>query len=400
MRLHHLALALLFCSLPALPSWAAAADSTVNGNTAFALDLYRKLNAGDGNLFFSPYSISTCLAMVYAGARGETESQMARTFHFDTNQAELHTAFGDLQKHLNDIQSKKEIELNIANGLWAQKEHPFLPAFLDITTKNYAAKIEQVDFRASAEAVRAQINNWVSGQTKDKIKDLIPAGALNGVTRLVLANAIYFKGKWQQPFQEKSTTTAPFFASANKTVQAKLMYQTAKFRYRETDSLQSLEMPYAGRDISMVVLLPKQKDGLKQLEESLDAAQMNAGLDQAAIREVHVFIPKFKLTQEFDLSKTLAAMGMSDGFSASADFSGMDGKRDLYISTVVHKAFVEVDEQGTEAAAATGVAIRSEAVLRPQPVPTFRADRPFLFLIRDTHSGSILFIGRVTNPTK
>ena len=205
--------------------------------------------------------------MTYAGARGETESQMARTFHFDTNQAVFHSAFGGLQRQLNAVQQKKEVELNVANGLWAQKGHPFLGKFLDTATVRYDAKVEQVDFRAAAEAARKEINDWVSDRTKGRIKDLIPAGALNDMTRLVLANAIYFKGKWQQPFQEGLTASLPFYISTNKTVQAKLMYQTAKFRYRETDSLQSLEMPYAGRDISMVVLLPKQKDGLKQLEE-------------------------------------------------------------------------------------------------------------------------------------
>ncbi|HTA31011.1 MAG TPA: serpin family protein [Candidatus Cybelea sp.] len=383
------------------PATFASETNAVAGNTAFALDLYKQLNSGDGNLFFSPYSISTCLAMTYAGARGNTEAQMARTLHFGADQAQLHAAFGDLQKHLNDIQTKKEVELNIANGLWAQREHPFLPAFLDTATKDYAAKVEQVDFRTSFEAVRAQINDWVSDRTKGKIKDLIPAGALNGLTRLVLANAIYFKGKWQRPFEERFTATLPFYVTTNYLTQAKLMQRTDNFGYAETENLQLLEMDYAGRDISMVILLPKRSDGLKALEDSLNAAQLNAWIGQVRFREVHVFVPKFKLTQQFDLSRTLAAMGMADAFSPAADFSGMDGiKQNLYISSVVHKAFVEVDEQGTEAAAATGVMVKSMAVRRPEPPPTFRADHPFLFLLRDTHLGSILFLGRVTNPAK
>ncbi len=382
------------------PKAFAMKTNVVAGNTGFALDLYKQLDSGDGNLFFSPYSISTCLAMVYAGARGETESQMARTFHFETNQAELHAAFGNLQKQLNAIQQKTNVELNVANGLWAEKEYPFLAAFLETATKSYGARLEQVDFRTAAEAARKEINDWVSARTKDKIKDLIPAGALNDLTRLVLVNAIYFKGKWQQPFEERFTASLPFFVTSKNTVRAKQMHQTSSFRYAETDKLQLLEMPYKGRDVTMVVLLPKQSDGLRALEDSLDGKQLDAWIAQTKFREVHVFLPKFKMTQEFNLSHTLAAMGMADAFSRNADFSGMDGRKFLYISVVVHKAFVEVDEQGTEAAAATGVAVVALGIRQPEPAPTFRADHPFLFLLRDTHSGSILFLGRVTDPTK
>ena len=217
----------------------------------------------------------------------------------------------------------------------------------------------------------------------------------------MLVNAIYFKGKWTHQFKENATREAPFFlAGVGNADTAKLMHQTANFNYAETDGLQMLELSYAGNDVSMVVLLPRQMDGLKALEESLNEKQLNGWIAQLRSREVNVFLPKFKLTQQFSLSHTLAGMGMTDAFSANANFSGMDGMRDLYISAVVHKAFVDVDEKGTEAAAATGVAISALAMRRPQPVPTFRADHPFLFLIRDTHSGSILFIGRVTNPTK
>jgi serpin B len=378
----------------------AAETSVVTGNTAFAFDLYGQLKSAEGNLFFSPYSISTCLAMTYAGARGETEAQMARTLHFATDQEEFHIVFGDLQKQINAIQGKKNVELNIANGLWAQKEHPFLAPFLETATKDYAARLEQVDFRVAAEAARNEINGWVSDRTKGRILNLIGPGVLNAQTRLVLVNAIYFKGTWVFQFNKQRTADAPFFASPGQKTQVKMMNTSAHFNYAEADKIQFLELPYRGGDISMVVLLPKENDGLKSLEDSLTQQQLDGWIAQAHSREVNVFLPKFKLTQEFGLAKTLRALGMSDAFSSAADLSGMDGMRDLYISAVIHKAFVEVNEEGTEAAAATGVTVGALAVRRPEPPAIFRADHPFLFLLRDTHSGSILFMGRVMDPSK
>lgn len=380
-----------------------AADNTAAvtvGNTAFALDLYGQLKAGQGNLFFSPYSISTCLAMTYAGARGQTEAQMASTLHFDTNRATFHTAFSVLQDQLNAIQQKKEVELNIANGLWAQQEHPFRKDFLGAATQSYGAKIEQVDFHTAAESTRKAINDWVGNRTKGKITDLIGPGVLNRMTRLVLVNAIYFKGAWMTQFKKPATKEQPFYLANGGTTPAKLMYQKSHFKYAETDTAQILEMPYQGGDVSMFVLLPKEKNGLGALEDSLTQKQLDDWLAQEHNREVNVFFPKFKLTQQFALAGTLAKMGMPDAFSDRADFSGMDGSRDLYISAVIHKAFVDVNEEGTEAAAATGVVVRSLAVQRPQPMPTFRADHPFIFLIRETHSGSVLFLGRMEDPTK
>jgi serpin B len=392
---------LLFVGLTAQPVKLFAAGEVAPitaGNTAFALDLYGQLKTTEGNLFFSPYSISTCLAMTYAGAHGDTETQMSRTLHFDTNQTTFHTAFGVLQDQLNAIQQKKDIQLNVANGLWAQKGHPFLAPFLKIATKSYDAKLNQVDFRTGAEPARKDINDWVSDRTQGKITGLIGPGVLNGMTRLVLVNAIYFKGKWIHQFKKSRTLDAPFSVSSDKTTRVKMMNVSAGFKYAEKGDLQLLELPYMGNDVSMVVLLPKEKDGLPELENSVSQEQLQDWLAQGHNQEVNVFLPRFKLTQQFALSHTLAGMGMPDAFSARADFSGMDGGHDLYISAVIHKAFVEVNEEGTEAAAATAVTVRSMAMQRPRPTPVFRADHPFLFLIRDTHSGSILFLGRVRNP--
>jgi serpin B len=373
------------------------AQALAGSNNAFALDLYARIKTSDANLFFSPYSISACLAMTYAGAQGETAGQMAQTLHFSTNQNQLAAGFGELQRQLHA--AKTGIELNIANGLWGQKGHPFLPAFLEVAKSTYQANLNQVDFRTQADPAREEINDWVSKKTKGKITNLLQPGVIDPATRLVLVNAIYFKGQWSRQFNKTNTANAPFSVTPSQKVQAPLMSLTSEFKYAEVEGLQLLELPYVGGDLSMVVLLPKELDGLKTLEGLLNEQTLGSWLTQARQQKVNVFLPKFKLTAQLSLAKILAEMGMTNPFSPAADFSGMDGARDLFISAVVHKAFVDVSEEGTEAAAATGTVMRALAVRR-QPTPTFRADHPFIFLIRDTHSGSILFLGRVLDPTK
>ena len=235
-------------------------------NASFALDLYARLKTNEGNLFFSPYSISACLAMAYAGARGDTAMQMAQTLHFSTNQDRLASAFGDVQGQLNAVEQKKGIELNVANGLWGQKGHPFLPAFLVMAKAAYQANLNQVDFRMHAEPVRGEINDWVSSKTKGKITNLLQSGMVDSVTRLVLVNAIYFKGQWTRQFNKTNTTNAPFSVTSSRKVQVPLMNLSADFKYAEAEGLQLLELPYADGELSMVVLLPKETDGLKTLE--------------------------------------------------------------------------------------------------------------------------------------
>lgn len=369
------------------------------GNQDFAFDLYGRLKGQPGNLFFSPYSISACLGMTYAGASGTTASQMARVLHFTGSQDQVASAFGDLQRQFNGVEQKQGIELNIANGLWAQEGHPFLPSFMAIAQTAYQARVNQVDFRTQAEPVREEVNSWVSRQTRGKISDLLPPGAVQATTRLLLVNAIYFKGEWTRQFNQTNTASAPFWVSSSQSVPTPLMHLSASFNYADTGPLQLLELPYAGGQLEMVVLLPKTRGGLSAVEASLNSASLNAWLAQAHTQKVNVFLPKFKLAAQFSLGHTLAEMGMTDAFSRAADFSQMDGARDLFISAVVHKAFVDVTEKGTEAAAATGAVIRMLAVRR-QPVATFRADHPFVFLIRDTQSGSVLFLGRLAEPVK
>jgi len=377
---------------------AAQPQSLVESDTAFALDLYGGLKSGPGNLFFSPYSISTALAMTYAGARGDTEKQMGQVLHFGKGE-QVHAAFGELQRQLGEASQQAGIEVNIANALWAQKEHAFLPAFLKIATGDYQANINQVDFKTAAEAARGEINRWVAQKTKDKIQDLLPSGSLTDLTRLVLANAIYFKGTWAKPYDKAETSTQPFHLSAARQADVPLMHHFDEVRYMEEGAFQAVELPYQGGELSMVVLLPRQVDGCGSLENRLSPALLSRSLGQMQQKKVEIFLPRFKLESSFDLSRTLTAMGMPNAFGPQADFSGMDGTRLLYISGVFHKAWGEVNEKGTEAAAATAVAVAAMAVRKPPPPPpVFRADHPFVFLIRDTRSGSILFLGRLAEP--
>jgi serpin B len=391
---------------------AAAHQAVVDGNNQFALALYQKLRGGDGNLFFSPYSVSTALAMTYAGARGETERQMAEAMWYPTSgqvleklsiagkpmtAEEFAGAFGGIIRDLNAKGGKDAYELRVANALWGQQDFAFLDAFVRLVEAEYGGRIRNVDFVGATEKARRTINTWVEEQTNGKIKDLISEGAVGQMTRLVLTNAIYFKGNWASQFKEDRTQDAPFTLLDAGTVQVPMMNQKAKFGYAQIDELQVLQLPYVGDELSMVILLPKAADGIRQLEQGLTAENLAKWLDDLREREVFVSIPKFKMTSKFSLQTLLAQMGMAQAFTGAADFSGMTGRRDLFISAVIHQAYVDVNEEGTEAAAATGVVMRLTS-MGPNRTPVFKADHPFIFMIRDNASGSILFLGRVMNP--
>ena len=369
------------------------------GCNRFAFDLYARLKGAEGNLFLSPYSISTALAMTYGGARGETAEQMVKVLCLPASGGAIHVAYATLQSDLNAAGAKGAFDLVVANRLWGQKGFAFLPDFLALVEKNYGAGLEHVDFVADTEGSRKTINAWVERQTRDKIKDLLKPGILDAMTRLVLTNAIYFKGKWAEEFDKKATQEEDFFLTPEKKVAAPLMHQTKHFGYFDGGEMHALELAYQGDRLAMVVLLPKSKDGIEGLEAALTPNMLEGTCAGLRRREVQVALPRFKTTAEFSLKDALVAMGMADAFDpGKADFSGMTGAKDLYISAVVHKAFVDVNEEGTEAAAATGVVMAGERA--PAPAPVFRADHPFLFLIRDTKTGAILFLGRILDPTK
>jgi len=378
----------------------AAADRTVvvEGNNAFAVALYGRLRNQGGNLFFSPESISTALAMAYAGARGGTASQMAKALHFTLPPEKLHPAMGEL---LGDLNAAHEgYQLSVANALWAQQGYTFLNDFLKLLKTNYGAGLNQINFKGATEAARLTINQWVEQKTQDKIKDLLQPGALRSDTRLVLTNAIYFKGDWETQFDKAQTKNEDFHLSPAQTTTAPLMHREGRFSYFDGGTFQALEVPYKSKELSMIVLLPKDPGGLPALEQSLTDSDLQQWLRQlVSVSKVVVTMPKFKMTQQFELGSTLSAMGMPQAFSSGADFSGMTGHRDFAISEVIHKAYIDVNEEGTEAAAATAVTMRALAMHAPQaPPPVFRADHPFVFMIRDNRSASILFMGRMADP--
>jgi serpin B len=378
--------------------------AAVHASNALAWDLFSALahrESEGANLFFSPASIEWALAMTYTGARGETAAEMARVLHLENPVggpiSSIGPAFGALQANLLD--PDKPYTLDLANSLWGQKDFRFQDDFLSGLKTDFRSPLNQVDFHSAPEESRLAINEWVEKKTASKIKNLFPSGTITSSTRLVLANAIYFLGEWENPFKGTSTSDRRFHLTPENSIHVPTMKQTGTFAYGETSGSQVLALPYKGGDLEMVIVLPHDKDGLAGLEAGLDTDLLEgwtSGLEQ---RKVRVFLPKFSLEGEFSLSQTLAELGMPSAFSRGADFSGMTGNKDLFISQVVHKSFIDVYELGTEAAAATGVGMSLTSMPGPEPeLVTFIADHPFLFFIRDKESGLILFLGRVLDP--
>jgi len=375
------------------------------GNSEFAIDLYQSVRSQDGNLFYSPYSISLALAMTYAGARNQTEQQMADTLHFTLSQEQLHPAFNALDLELASRgegaagQDDEGFRLNIANAIWGQSGYPFLMEFLDVLAVNYGAGLRLLDFMSDPDGSRVTINDWVAEQTEEKIQDLIPEGAVDTLTRLVLTNAVYFNAAWASPFEEEDTRDDAFHLLDGTEITVPMMSQTEHLPYTEGDGYQAVELPYDGQELSMVILLPDAGQ-FDEYEDSFDIEQLDTIVDNLSTSKVALTMPKFTYESEFSLAQTLDTMGMPDAFSASADFSGIDGVPGrLVITDVIHKAFVLVDESGTEAAAATAVIVGATSAPNGQDVIEVTVDRPFIFLIRDIQTRMILFIGRVLDPT-
>ncbi|XP_039890800.1 leukocyte elastase inhibitor-like isoform X1 [Simochromis diagramma] len=372
-----------------------------NSNTAFALELFRTLSQANsvGNIFVSPLSISSALAMVYLGAKGDTAAQMAQALSFSSGEG-VHADFQKLNADINSPSASYILKL--ANRLYGENTAHFLPDFLDATQKYYQADLKTVDFIGAPEACRAEINSWVEQQTENKIKDLLKPETVETDTRLVLVNAVYFKGNWKNPFKEANTKEMPFKIKQNETVPVQMMYQEKKlpYNYIADHDLQILELPYVGEELSMFILLPKESSGpLLKLEKELTQERLNEWTDRKNMStrsEVVLHLPKFKLEEDYKLNDPLAKLGMKDVFCAGrADLSGMNGDGGLFLSTVAHKAFVEVNEEGTEAAAATGVV---SMILCGGWTQYFTADHPFLFFIRHNETKSILFFGRFSSP--
>ena len=372
----------------------AAVHPVISASNAFAFDLYKRLSVKDGNVFFSPYSVTMALAMTYEGARGGTAAEMEKALRLPKNAARRRDFFAKDIKAFNSGSDTR-----IVNAFWAQKDYAFLPAYNDILRKSYRADAFFSDFKKAADAARLEINNWTAAQTNGRIKDLFPKNSLNSLTRLVLVDAVYFKGKWKTQFDKTLTAEADFFTTPKNKVKAFMMERAgegAEFNYCQAGDLQLLELPYKSGGLSMLVILPAE-GGLKKLERELSPAKLDSWKKELYNRRVDVFLPRFSLNAKYTLEDTLAKMGMPRLFTDKADFSGMDGTKNLYIQHVVHQGFVEVNEEGTEAAAATGVAMGFTASM-PEQAPQFRADRPFLFLIQESGTGKIVFMGKVEKP--
>jgi len=366
--------------------------AVVGGNLAFAGDLYARLCGRKGNLFLSPHSISTALAMTYAGARGNTAAQMRKVLHFKVPDARLHPAFFALARNLKP----GGCALHTANRLWGQRGIRFRDAFLEQTRTHHGAGLKPVDFAADPEQARRAINAWVEEKTEQKIRKLLKRDHVGRDTVLVLTNAIYFKGRWASRFEKKATRSAPFTLLDGDRIQAAMMHQKADFRHAGYPDLEVLELPYEGNELSMVILLPRKADGLPEVEKVLTAASFKKWVSGLSKKKVRVSLPRFKMTCQFELEKKLEEMGMADAFSIRADFSGITDSTKVFISRVIHKAFVDVNEEGTEAAASTAVVMKRGG----HRVVRFLADHPFLFLIRHKKTGCLLFLGRVVNPAQ
>lgn len=397
----------LALSLPNQRTEPGKPDSFAADNNNFALTLYGLLDRRPGNLFFSPFSIRTALAMTYAGARGETAAQIRAALHLSSSN-KMHFEFTDIIQRLNAAGDGK-YEMAVANSLWGQDGATLQPEFRDIVTSRYAGEIRLIDFRRAAEAAHVTINRWVEDKTRSKIQDLIPSGSLTPLTRLVLVNAVYFKGKWTLQFRKAATHDESFYLEGGGKVQAPLMRRQEEIRYLQASGYQAVDLEYQGGDLSMLVLLPDRKDGLRDLETQLSERMLQDCVADMRINEVKLFLPRFKITWgAVDLRDSLTALGMTRAFEQyQADFSGINGckpphEEALFISAAFHKAFADVNEEGTEAAAATAVAVMAMAMRPPEPppVPIFRADHPFVFGIRDQKSGAILFLGRIVDPTR
>ena len=379
-----------------------AADSQqlTDGNTGFALSLYQSLLASNnGNLFYSPYSISEALAMTYAGAAGNTATQMAQALNFTLPQSRLHAAFDKLDLELATrgqntptATDTQPFKLNVVNAIWGQSNYPFLSGFLDTLKLNYGAGLRTLDFIKNPDASRIVINDWVASQTANKIKDLIPQGTINNQTRLVLTNAIYFKAGWKYRFEKSATSNGTFHNLSGNTASVQMMKLTDGFSYSENEDYQAIELPYDGDQIAMDIIMPK-LETFQAFEGTLDLNTFNGILKSMIPAAIELTLPKFNIESDLSLKTVLSALGMTNAFTSDADFSGIDGKKDLFIQDVIHKSFVNVNEDGTEAAAASGVVIGVTSILVPDAIMT--VDHPFIFVIRDIPTGTILFIGRV-----
>jgi len=368
------------------------------GNNAFALDLYSRLGKKHGNVVYSPYSLSVALAMLHEGASGETGEQIAKTLHLMMARDRLPESFAKLARDLQGDGEEHAVKLVVANALWGQKGYPFVAEYLRSLERSFQSSLKEVDFASDPDRARMTINRWVEEQTNHKIRELLKTGQVRRSTQFVLANAIYFKGAWLHPFSDSNTRIGEFFMTAEDKARATMMRGTNIYRYADAGDVELLDLKYADGRTSFIIVLPKKIDGLAEVERGLTPARLEGLLKKMKPRRVEAVIPRFKLHQGMNAAVELSGMGMPLAFSEKADFSGIARAKKLSIGSLVHQAYLSLDEKGTEAAAATAIVV--ERVGKPaktEPI-LFRANHPFLFLIRDSRTELILFLGRFVDP--
>jgi serpin B len=375
--------------------------AAATANNTFAMDLYARISHREGNLCVSPYSISSALEMASAGAAGQTQQQMLSVLHWTQTPAALPHAAAALASAIKSGEAKQGgAQIDIANSLFGQQGFPYRQEFLALLSKEYAAPLQTVDFAGHPRESAEKINHWAAEQTHDRIKQTIDPSSLLPSTRLVLVNAVYFKADWIEKFEKRATSDKPFFVDGKDSANVSTMQQTHGFNYFQNDSMQMMEMPYVG-GCSMLVLLPRAHDGLPALENSLTADSFDTWLKQMQPQLLRVDLPRFQIEGSFQMKGPLAELGMTDAFDPhKADFSDITTAQKLVIDQVIHKTFIKLDEAGTEAAAVTAVTAVAASVMRqkpPEPI-VFQADHPFLYVLRHQATGTILFMGRITNP--
>ncbi len=368
-------------------------ENIVSANNRFAFDLYSALPKDKPNLFFSPYSISSAFSIAYEGAANQTATEIENVLGFPVDATERRSSFARMYNLLN--KTDKEYQLYTANAFWAQENYPFLSEYVGVVEQYYDGNVVNVDFVNETESSRLRINQWVENHTNNRIKDLLPVGSVDSLTRLVITNTIFFKGDWNLQFDPRDTQEADFKVSKNQTKKVQLMSLVDEPQgYGETEEVQVLQLPYKGNEISMLVILPKE-ESLETIEKNLSIERLSEWKNALQKKKADVYLPKFKLETSYDLVPTLREMGMNVPFTENADFSGMSAQEQLLITGVLHKAFVEVNEEGTEAAAATGIIVGTTSY---EPPTVFRADHPFIFIIQENSTGEILFLGRFSEP--
>ena len=374
-------------------------ESLAESNNLFAVDLFKQIQSKSENLIFSPYSIGTVLAMIYSGSGGKTAKEMSEVLYFP-QQALLDPVESGMRESMQEIDTMRGTDFRLANAIWAQENFSFLPDYLDRVEKYYDAPLTLMDFieTSNREESRKKINHWVEEETNSRIRDLIQPGILDASTRMVLTNAIYFNGGWMFPFDSAATSPSLFHTSTKESIKTDFMHQTRSYPYYEDEEIQAICLPYKNNRMVLMVILPKSIEGWRMISQVINYERFNLVLSGMGTREVQLALPKFRSELQINLRQELTSMGMGTAFSRQADLSGMTGEKNLYVDEVIHKAFIEVNETGTEAAAATAAIIGLKSSLRDDPV-RFNADHPFVFFLLDRQTGCIIFTGRLVIPS-